>query len=213
MHTFTTSQWVPYPVELVFAFFANPNNLPHLTPKWQKARIEDLRLQPPPLRPLAANPEHRFQSPAAGAGSELLVSMRLAPGLPMRAGWQLRIAEFAWYDHFQDELVKGPFAAWRHTHHVVREEMREEMREATREKKSTGTQVGAEADDTSIAAEAGTDGTRITDELSYELPLGPLGELAHAIFVRRQIESTFAFRRQRLTEILPVAARQAARRQ
>jgi len=195
MHTFTTSQWVPYPVELVFAFFANPNNLPHLTPKWQQARLEDLRLVPPPPRPAAANPANRFQSPAAGAGSELLVSMRLLPGLPMRAGWQVRIAEFAWYDHFEDVLLKGPFAAWRHTHRIVSEFGR---------KDGSAEQAGSD--------ESTTEGTRITDELSYELPLGPLGSMAHALFVRRQIESTFAFRQQKLAEILPVAARQATRR-
>ena len=50
---FETDQWVPFPVELVFAFFANPSNLPHLVPAKQKARIEDLRLQPPPPRPVA----------------------------------------------------------------------------------------------------------------------------------------------------------------
>ncbi len=38
-HTFQTEQWLPFPVELVFAFFAYPENLPRLMPAWQKARI------------------------------------------------------------------------------------------------------------------------------------------------------------------------------
>lgn len=38
---FETRQWVPFPVELVFAFFANPSNLPHLMPPRLKTRIED----------------------------------------------------------------------------------------------------------------------------------------------------------------------------
>src|ERR1700750_3007683 len=121
MHSYTSSQWVPFPVELVFAFFANPNNLPHLTPKWQRARVEELSLVPPPARPLAADPALRFQSPAAGAGSELSISMRLLRGLRMRAGWQLTIAEFAWNDHFTDVLLKGPFKSWRHMHRIVHE--------------------------------------------------------------------------------------------
>ena len=188
MHTFTTSQWVPFPVELVFAFFANPANLPHLTPKWQHARLESSRILPPPARPLAAHPAYRFQSPAAGAGSELVISMRHLPGLPMRATWVVRISEFVWNDHFQDELLKGPFAYWQHTHQIAREEQ-------------------TNVDGTS------SEGTRITDELQYELPFGPLGSAAHALFIRRQIVSTFAFRQQRLSEILPVASRQATRRQ
>jgi ligand-binding SRPBCC domain-containing protein len=188
MHTFTTSQWVPFPIELVFAFFANPANLPHLTPKWQQARLESSRILPPPVRPVADNPSHRFQSPAAGAGSELVISMRVIRGLPIRANWLVRISEFVWNDHFQDELLKGPFAHWLHTHRIVREE---------------------QASPDGITS----DGTRITDELEYELPLGPLGSIAHSLYVRHQIASTFAFRQQRLAEILPVASRQAARKQ
>jgi ligand-binding SRPBCC domain-containing protein len=188
MHTFNASQWVPYPVELVFAFFANPANLPHLTPKWQRARLESSRILPPPPRPLALSQAHRFQSTAAGAGSELLISMRLMPGLPLRVSWLVKISDFTWNDHFQDELIKGPFALWRHTHRIVREE----------QNGSDGTIV---------------EGTRITDQLEYELPFGPLGSVAHAIFVQRQIESTFAFRQRRLLDILPVAARQATRRE
>lgn len=38
------------------------------------------------------------------------------------------------------------------------------------------------------------DGTEITDRVTYALPLGPLGRLAHAVFVRRQLESIFAYR-------------------
>jgi ligand-binding SRPBCC domain-containing protein len=44
-------------------------------------------------------------------------------------------------------------------------------------------------------------GTRIEDEVSYRLPLFPLGELAHPL-VRRQIQRIFAFRRQALTGLL-----------
>lgn len=38
-------------------------------------------------------------------------------------------------------------------------------------------------------------GTEITDTVVYELPLGPLGRLAHALFVRRQLEGIFSHRR------------------
>ena len=33
------------------------------------------------------------------------------------------------------------------------------------------------------------------DEVEYALPLGPLGRIAHALLVRRQIEEIFAYRR------------------
>lgn len=45
------------------------------------------------------------------------------------------------------------------------------------------------------------DGTSIEDEVSYRLPLSPLGELAHPL-VRARIERIFAFRRQAVTGLL-----------
>lgn len=38
------------------------------------------------------------------------------------------------------------------------------------------------------------DGTLMRDRVRYALPLGPLGELAHAALVRRDLERIFAFR-------------------
>jgi ligand-binding SRPBCC domain-containing protein len=180
--TLSTSQWTPFPVELVFAFFANPGNLPHMLPRWQQARIDSSRLLAPPPRPVAADPALRFQSPAAGEGSEIVLSFRPIPSVPIRVGWLARITEFVWNSHFCDEQLKGPFRSWKHRHGIVSE---------TRE---------------------GVRGTMISDEVEYSLPFGPLGSLGHALLLKRQIEDTFSYRQQRLEEILPVAARQAARR-
>jgi len=44
------------------------------------------------------------------------------------------------------------------------------------------------------------DGTEIRDVVRYALPLGPLGRLAHALMVRRQLESIFAYRERVITE-------------
>lgn len=185
--TLSTSQWTPFPVELVFAFFANPGNLQHLMPKWQQARVESSRLVAPPPRPVADDPELRFQSPAAGVGSEMSISFRPVPRLPFRVGWIARITEFEWNSHFCDEQVKGPFASWKHRHGIAAETREDE----------TGAPLS---------------GTLISDNVEYSLPLGPLGTVAHTLFVRRQMEATFAYRQGRLEAILPVAARQAARR-
>ena len=180
--TFNTSQWVPFPVELVFAFFANPGNLLHLMPKWQQARIESSRIIAPPLRPLAVDPALRYQSPAAGSGSEMVISFRPIPKISFRIGWVARITEFEWNSHFCDEQLKGPFASWQHCHRITAE---------TRE---------------------GQQGTLVSDEVGYTLPLGPLGAIGNALFVRRQMEAAFAYRQERLAKILPVAAQQATRR-
>lgn len=41
-------------------------------------------------------------------------------------------------------------------------------------------------------AEAG--GTRITDEVQYQLPFGPLGLIAHQLKVKKDVETIFAYR-------------------
>lgn len=43
--------------------------------------------------------------------------------------------------------------------------------------------------------EAGGDGTVIHDRVRYAIPLGPLGTIAHGLFVRRDLERIFDFRR------------------
>jgi len=116
--SFETRQWVPYPVELVFAFFANPHNLLHISPPALHARLESVQIVPPPPRPLAQDPARRFQSLAAGVGSELAISFRPLSWLPVRMHWTARIVEFAWNSHFVDEQVRGPFAYFRHRHGI-----------------------------------------------------------------------------------------------
>jgi len=138
---------MPYPVELVFAFFANPANLPHLMPPVLETRIEDARIQPPPPRPLHPDPSRRFRSVAAGEGSEILVSFYPVRWFPRRASWMARITEFEWNSHFCDEQVRGPFARFRHRHGI-----RTELRDRA-------------------------EGTLVTDEIEYELPAGILGGL------------------------------------
>ena len=44
-------------------------------------------------------------------------------------------------------------------------------------------------------------GTLMTDDIRYALPFGPLGKFSHFLFVRRNLESIFRFRRQALEKI------------
>ena len=46
-------------------------------------------------------------------------------------------------------------------------------------------------------------GTRVRDRVRYALPLPPLGDLAGAPLVRRDLERVFAFRRQAIAAALP----------
>lgn len=48
--------------------------------------------------------------------------------------------------------------------------------------------------------EAVEGGVKMTDIVHYSLPLGILGRLAHALFVRRQLEGIFAYRKKKVQE-------------
>jgi ligand-binding SRPBCC domain-containing protein len=172
-HTFESEQWLPYSVEQVFAFFANPENLPRLMPKWQKARIEEATFAPAPARPASALAV-TFRGVAAGAGTKMTISFRPFPFSPVRVPWDAEIVEFAWNDHFCDVQHRGPFAYWRHCHHLA-----------------------ADRRD-------GVDGTSVRDRVEYELPLGALGELANGLVMRWQLRSIFEFRHERTAELLPL---------
>jgi len=45
-------------------------------------------------------------------------------------------------------------------------------------------------------------GTLVRDEVRYALPFGPLGELAHRLFVRRDLERIFDFRHASVSKVM-----------
>ena len=108
--------WVPFPLDDVFLFFANPDNLPRIMPPTSYTRIDALRLLPPP-------PDGRQAPPTgiAGVGSEIETSFRVLPALPFRRQWLARITEFEWNHHFADVQVRGPFKSWTHRHELTSE--------------------------------------------------------------------------------------------
>lgn len=112
---FVAEQWLPFPRTLVFAFFANPKNLPPLMPAWQQARVEQASFCPPPPRP-GDTPD--YGTVAAGSGTRLTITARALPGLPLRSPWDALIEDFRWNEGFCDVQLRGPFAYWRHCHSV-----------------------------------------------------------------------------------------------
>jgi ligand-binding SRPBCC domain-containing protein len=121
-------QWVPYPHQQVFLFFADPRNLPRIMPPTTSTRIEHLSLAAPP--PAPASNSLKAADQLAGIGSEIVTSFRVAAPLPFRRRWTARITEFEWNHHFADIQVTGPFQSWLHRHEVA-EETRDGM-EGTR---------------------------------------------------------------------------------
>jgi ligand-binding SRPBCC domain-containing protein len=172
-HTYHSEQWIPYPIEVVFAFFADPENLPRLMPSWQKARIEEAAFTPPP--PAVASTH--LKSIVAGAGTRMTLSFRPFPYSPIRVSWEAEISEFVWNDRFCDTQLRGPFAYWHHCHSVSPE-------------------ARANPSGTLIP------GTLLHDDIEYELPFGKLGDFVQRLFIAHQLSSTFAYRRARTSQLL-----------
>lgn len=112
-HRFRTTQWLPHPVDFVFAFFADPSNLPKLLPEWQQARIDEIELHPAPQRFAHSN-----GFVAAGRGTRLTLSFRPSRLSPVRVSWVALIEDFHWNERFCDRQVEGPFRYWRQCHRV-----------------------------------------------------------------------------------------------
>ena len=50
---------------------------------------------------------------------------------------------------------------------------------------------------------AGSDGTLMRDFVTYALPLGPVGEIARACLVKRDVENIFDFRAETMRHLFP----------
>jgi ligand-binding SRPBCC domain-containing protein len=152
-------------VERVFLFFANPENLPRIMPPSTGTRIDELRLVPPAGQAMTTQK-------LAGAGSEIVTSLRVVPFLGMRATWIARITEFEWNRYFADVQVKGPFRIWRHRH---------ELQAETRN---------------------GVAGTTVRDRIECQVGFGALGQAALRFVLARQIDNTFRYRQKVLPQLL-----------
>ena len=181
-YRFKTQQWIPYPIELVFAFFANPHNLPSLMLDWQKLRLEEATIVPPPPRPLALDPTHRLHTVAAGDNSCLTFSLRPLPYSPVRIPWEARITGFTWNESFADVAIRSPFRFWEHLHTF-------------------------ETETRANAAGVLVQGTLVKDDLEYALPGKGEGSwydrLFQTHFIHPMVKRLFSERQKKLVRILP----------
>jgi ligand-binding SRPBCC domain-containing protein len=166
-HHLEFEQWVPFPLERVFGFFSNPENLPRIMPASSGTKLVVLNRMPAPPPPPGVTGDK-----AAGTGSTIVTSFQVFPFLPLRAKWVARITDFDWNHYFADVQEQGPFKSWHHRHEFLAETRGE------------------------------IHGTIVRDVIDYEVGFGFLGAIANALFVRRQMERTFAERQKTLARLL-----------
>ena len=102
------------PLERVFEFFGNPENLPRIMPPWMQVRVDEIRFVAPPDAPASG----RF----AGTGSIVIVSFRPIPFLPFRIRTKANIVGFAMNRFFEDAHSDMVFKSWHHRHEFAAEE-------------------------------------------------------------------------------------------
>jgi ligand-binding SRPBCC domain-containing protein len=116
LHRLQFADWVQVPVPQVFAFFANPENLPRLMPPETATKVDGFQLvAPPPAPDKDAISLHHL----AGTGSIIDTSFRPLRWLSWRRKWTAAITEFEWNHHFADVQQKGPFKRWHHRHEFI----------------------------------------------------------------------------------------------
>ena len=138
-HTLVASQHIDRPIDQVFAFFANPQNLGRITPS-------------------GLGFEQLSTDVVTSAGHCLEHRIRPLFGVPVR--WSSHITRWEPPHAFEDVQERAPYRHWTHRH--------------------TFTAVDG--------------GTRVDDEITYALPLGPLGDIVHGLLVRDQLLAIFRHR-------------------
>lgn len=100
-HELLFEQWVPRPMDEVFAFFGDVQNLELLTPPHLKFKV--LSSSTNPLQ----------------AGTRIDYKLQLH-GIPFR--WQSLIGEWKPSTHFSDTQMRGPYKKWHHTHTFIEQD-------------------------------------------------------------------------------------------
>jgi uncharacterized protein (TIGR01777 family) len=100
-HELLFEQWVPRPIDEVFAFFGDAQNLEVLTPPHLRFKV--LKSSTHPLQ----------------AGTRIDYKLQLH-GIPFR--WQSLIGEWNPSTHFSDTQKRGPYKKWHHTHTFIEQD-------------------------------------------------------------------------------------------
>jgi len=94
-YTLRQEQWIPRPIDEVFAFFSDPHNLEAITPPWLGFKI------------LSTTSE------TIAKGTEIRYRLRMH-GIPLH--WRTVIRAWNLPHRFVDLQASGPYRLWYHTH-------------------------------------------------------------------------------------------------
>ncbi len=100
-HVLLMEQWVPRPIDEVFAFFSDAQNLELLTPPHLHFKVLGLSTK-------------QLQE-----GTRIDYKLQLH-GIPFR--WQSLIGEWNPVTHFSDTQMRGPYKKWYHTHTFIEQD-------------------------------------------------------------------------------------------
>ena len=137
--------FLPQPIDVVFDFFSNAENLQAITPPWLNFRI----VTPTPID--------------IRQGTIINYKLKVR-GLPVR--WQTLISDWAPPYRFTDQALRSPYALWIHEH----------------------------------TFEAHDGGTLCRDQVTYDIPGGPLRPLIHQWFVEKDVNRIFEYRAEQLRQ-------------
>ena len=138
-------QLIPCPVDEVFPFFSDVNNLEKITPPWLNFKIVN------------------NSSQKISMGSIFNFKLKVH-GIPIQ--WKTEIVEWEENRKFVDVQRIGPYLKWHHSHFFE-----------------------------SLNGE-----TRMIDQIAYQIPGGIIGKKLFLKWVKKDLESIFLFRRQKITE-------------
>ena len=99
-------QWIARPIDEVFAFFADAENLEKITPPWLDFKMISMSTE------------------SISAGTVIRYRLRLH-GIPFH--WRTDICAWSPPHRFVDEQTKGPYRQWRHTHRFEAQGSRTKM--------------------------------------------------------------------------------------
>ncbi|MEM6966448.1 MAG: SRPBCC family protein [Bacteroidota bacterium] len=98
VYTKKWTQFVPRPMDEVWAFFSRPENLNEVTPQEMNFEI---------LSDIAGKPMYEG----------MIINYKVSPVFGIRMRWTTEIQVIKEQEYFVDEQRFGPYAMWHHEHH------------------------------------------------------------------------------------------------